>query len=373
MFPRAMITPNRLIVCALALMVSGGGLVRAGELGPEPAAGRVLVLANERTLEGDIERAGNQYRIRRATGETWIPAEKALRLCSTREEAYAYLRTRANLRDPDERVRLARWCLLYGMRGEALEEVKAAVEVRPSHLEAQRLLRNLQSSMASPPPPRSPVPPEPSGEVSNPVSLDCPPEALSLFTTKVQPILMNTCASCHAGGRGGNFKLTRVFTDSPQNSRATQQNLAAALAQVHRDTPAASPLLAKAITVHGDAEQPPLKGRQTPAYRTLEEWVERLVGDSRARAVATAAVPMPSRTFSEVASSRPQSETVAAPVPPAATPPPPEPLSTAQPSTLTPVPPKTAPQSPPAAAAPTEPVDLFDPVLFNRQMHPQKQ
>ena len=59
MFPRAMITPNRLIVCALALMVSGGGLVRAGELGPEPAAGRVLVLANERTLEGDIERAGN--------------------------------------------------------------------------------------------------------------------------------------------------------------------------------------------------------------------------------------------------------------------------------------------------------------------------
>ena len=39
--------------------------------------GKVLVLENERTLEGDIERIGDQYRVRRAIGETWLPSDRA--------------------------------------------------------------------------------------------------------------------------------------------------------------------------------------------------------------------------------------------------------------------------------------------------------
>src|SRR4051794_35355730 len=95
------------------LLLAAGGLLLPGVLlsqVPEPArplTGKVLVLDNEHTLEGDIERIGDQYRLRRAVGETWVPADRALRLCASLEEALAYLRGRANLGDADEHLRLA--------------------------------------------------------------------------------------------------------------------------------------------------------------------------------------------------------------------------------------------------------------------------
>ena len=52
------------------------GAGQAPARGTEPAAataGKVLLLQNERALEGDIERVGDQYRIRRTAGEAWVP------------------------------------------------------------------------------------------------------------------------------------------------------------------------------------------------------------------------------------------------------------------------------------------------------------
>ncbi len=60
-------------------------------------------------------------------------------------------------------------------------------------------------------------------------------QALGLFTTRVQPILMNTCARCHANGRGGSFKLLRAYSGSLNNLRATQHNIAAVMAQINPD------------------------------------------------------------------------------------------------------------------------------------------
>src|SRR5438105_2929715 len=104
------------VLFAVALLVPAGVMLHAGEAAPVTNAGRVLVLDNERTLEGDIERQGDQYRLKRSVGEAWIPCDSVLRLCATREEAYLFLRSRANLRDPDEHVRLASWCQHHGLR-----------------------------------------------------------------------------------------------------------------------------------------------------------------------------------------------------------------------------------------------------------------
>ena len=95
-----------------------------------PSHGKVLVLENDQTLAGDIERAGDLYRVRRLIGETTVPAERVLRLCADMEEAYAFLRSRANLADADEHLRLGEWCRLNGLHDQALAEVKAAVELR---------------------------------------------------------------------------------------------------------------------------------------------------------------------------------------------------------------------------------------------------
>ena len=104
--------------------------------------------------------------------------------------------------------------------------------------------------------------------------IDISSDAFAAFATRVQPILMNTCVSCHSGGRGGNFQL--VATDGGQRA-STQANLAAVLEQVRTDNPALSPLFIKALSRHGNAAGAPLKDRQAIPYRTLQGWVDYLL------------------------------------------------------------------------------------------------
>src|SRR5262245_37991168 len=236
-----MTTRIALLLCALA--IGPGGLpLRAADPAAAPVKGKVLLLENERILEGDVERIDDQYRVRRTVGETWVPASRVLCLCQTREEAYAHLRTRANLRDPDERLRLGQWCYLHELREQALAEVTAAAQLRPEHAPTQRLLAGLQRSAAAPPAPRPPQPvanPEPEPPPVPPV--DVTQESLGQFVTRVQPILLNACVSCHASDRGGSFKLARPHGNELAGRKTMQQNLAATLAQINLEQPQASP------------------------------------------------------------------------------------------------------------------------------------
>src|SRR5262249_56413404 len=119
-------------------------------------------------------------------------------------EAFAILSRQANLHDPDERVRLARWCEHNGLHAHALAEAAAAVRLRPEHAGAKRLLERLQNTAAKEPTPASGKPAE---AAEGPVpAVDLSAESLALFTSRVQPILMNACACCHATGRGGKVK-----------------------------------------------------------------------------------------------------------------------------------------------------------------------
>src|SRR5258708_39195564 len=109
-----MATLIRFFLCAAALIVPARTLAQSTESATTPAKGRVLLLTNEHILEGEITQVGEQYCIaREGSGQTWLPCSKARRLFASRADAYQYLRTQANLDDPDERLRLSHWCLLY--------------------------------------------------------------------------------------------------------------------------------------------------------------------------------------------------------------------------------------------------------------------
>ena len=250
-------------------------LLAAGPTAPTPTeTGKVLVLENGALMEGDIARIGDRYRIACSGGERWVPAAGVVRLVQDRHQAYLVMASRANLRDADERLRLANWCLGRGMRKEALVEARAAVKLRPRFAEAQRMAVGLEQALRNAPDsPGGVVQAQATEVVPEPGAV--PPEfnseSFALFVTKVQPILMNTCASCHASDKGGGFKLVRVF-DVGANRRATQHNLSVALAQLSRERVLGSPLLAKAISAHGNLNQPPIKNRQAAAYRLLETW-----------------------------------------------------------------------------------------------------
>lgn len=261
----------RQLACVVALLAFALTGVEAQE-----KHGKVAILDNDRIIEGDIDRVGDQYRVRRAVGETWLAADKVRKLCATMLDALAYVRTQANLNDPDERLRLARWCLAQGLRTEAVVELEAAADMRPSHAETQRMLRGLQRTVVSepaPPPPAKEETPEPAAEpVSN---IPYNPAALGMFVNKVQPILMNACACCHANNKGGSFVLLRGYDEGkPANRKTTQHNLAAVLGQINRLRPTESPLLIKSLMMHGGADHPPLKSPTAAAYRTLVDWAQ---------------------------------------------------------------------------------------------------
>jgi hypothetical protein len=325
-----MTTTYRLLLCA------AGVVTAAGAIAAEPgAAGHVLVLDNERTVEGTIERVGSDYRVQRAVGETWVPASKVLRLCADMEDAYRFLRGRANLHDADELVRLARWCHGHGLSAQALECVGAAVKLNPSHAEARRLQGGLQRLASA-----APAPTGPHAELPEPAEVpELNTEARAVFTNKVQPILMNACASCHAGSRGGAFKLVRGPEAAVASRLSVQQNLAAVLAQVNLQQPQDSKLLLKAVTAHDpQVREAPLTQKQMAAFHTLEDWVQTTLANNP-------------HLRDRVAAAEPK---VAAPAPP-------KPAGPATPGSFAagrPTPPQTTP------------VDEFDPLLFNRQGQP---
>jgi hypothetical protein len=365
------------LLCVLVLAVPAGISLARGNDETAPVAGRILVLENERTLEGAIDRQGDQYRVRRAVGELLVPAHNVLKLCNSLDEAYSFLRSRANLRDPDEHLRLAQWCLQHARRNQAISEVSEAVELRPDRADTRRLLENLKRC----------APLKGNGNSHDaavkPSAADAETaqnqpavntESLSLFVTRVQPILMNACASCHATGRGGRFKLLRTYEAGLTNRKTTYQNLAAVLSEINIDQPQASLLLNKSVSVHGDMPQPALKNRDTAAYRALTEWV-RVTTENNLRSqgsgtFAMGAVPAVQRPMSvesalpKVESSHAETAKASAEIEPArftaATP-----TNPGQPSTQSP------PEQKAMAQPPPPPADPFDPVIFNQQFHPQ--
>jgi hypothetical protein len=368
-----MTTKIRLLLCAAALAVPGRAVLHAAD--PQPAAGKVLLLDHERVLEGDIELVGSQYRVRRAAGETWVQADRAMYLCASLTDAYTHLRSRANLGDADERLRLARWCHLHGLHEQAVTEVKAAAELRPDDGAVRRLLASLEQAAAAPAPAAAPQ--EAAAEPAAPVP-DVSADSLCAFRTRVQPILMNACAGCHATGRGGAFKLARIYEEAGTNRKTVERNLIAVLAEVNLRSPAGSPLLTKAVSAHaGTMTEAPLRGRQAAAYRVLEEWVQRTVADNPQlhgqEVAATPAAPEPkaeARRPVETVPAQPAKANDSAPGVEARS----VPHVPAEPAAAPAVPPtKSAepPSAPPKKAA-EGPVDPFDPLPFNRQMHPER-
>src|SRR5262249_1494116 len=143
----------------------------------------------------------------------------------------------------------------------------------PDHVYSRRLLEGLQKATGAAKP-AEPAAPQEEPEPLPLATVELTANALSLFATKVQPILMNTCAGCHATGRGGSFKLVRAFEAGSLARKTTQQNLAAVLTYLDPEQPLNSKFLLKAVSAHGsDVSKAPLPGRDSPPFRALEEWV----------------------------------------------------------------------------------------------------
>lgn len=351
---------DSVVFIAMALAILGMSAWLCADPPAERKSGKVLILPNQRTMEGDIERVGDRYRIRREHGELWLPVDKAVYLCSDWDDAYNFMAAQSNLLDPDERMRLARWCQTNGMHERALKELHFVLELRPKDTAAQQLKMVVEQQARS-----SSKRADPSLKTVGfeaPASLDVGIKSLAMFSSRVQPTLMNACARCHAADKNIPFRLFRVTETNFRN--ALQNNLVSALAQIDMESPELSPLLSKAVSLHGGCNQPPLNGRDSVAFQTMRAWVGQVLESNphlraqRNRSVARARQvpddePTPMPNEAPVARAMPNN------LPSVTT----EPLTQAAPVQVS---------RDPAPAVAAAPLDPYDPGAFNKMMHPQR-
>ncbi len=263
------------------LLALGGGLFygMADEPLVPPNRGTVLILQRDRTWEGDIVRKGSQYIVRKKgdpIGEIRIPKDKVVALCRDWDDAYLFMKSQANLRDADERIRLARFFLTNNVLPISLVEINEALKLRPQDDDAKRLRTYIEKEIANPsPPPGQPVAP-----LRTPLVQDSglAPETVASYTTRAQPILLRYCAACHSPDRASKFQLYRSHP-AGQNA-AVQRSLVSILAQIDVEQPLHSPLLLKASTPHGNQMRAPFRTRLDPAFKTLRDWVQQVVIDN---------------------------------------------------------------------------------------------
>ncbi|MCX7701669.1 MAG: hypothetical protein N2039_12405, partial [Gemmataceae bacterium] len=244
-------------------------------------SGTVLLFDHGGMIEGQIDRVGHRFRVRQAQGEMMLPAAQGALLLPDKSAAYQAMRQRVRAGDARQRAILARWCLNHGLKDEAIREADEALRQAPDDDTIRRFVEDLRLQATLPPPPSVATK---STEIvparhETVVNVEIPPSAQTLFTSKVQPILINACAGCHARPGVARFPLTRpslMFGDR----RATQLNLATVVDAIRSDDPGKSPLLLNALNLHGGASQPPLRDRESPAYRHLEEFVRLVTGKS---------------------------------------------------------------------------------------------
>jgi hypothetical protein len=301
----------------------------------------VLVLRNGRVLHGRITPLGESYLITIGDGgEACIPRTEVEFDCASLDEGYLIKRDELETDDARSHLALANWCLQQGLLARAADQLLVAAMRSPDDPALKILERQLAARVAQTaqhrvvsysPTAAAPLPDEP----------DIEPFLVQQFTTTIQPILFNRCASfaCHGGGSSA-YRLIRPGSGQVPTSRLTQKNLQATLTYVDRQQPDASRLLTMAQEPHGRVKQAIFHEKTGNQLALLSGWIRRLGIEFSER--ANRPVPSQKAASKQVVRIPPVSDAKNANDPAAA-------AESARPG--------------------VNPTDPFDPSVFNRQFH----
>ena len=325
-----------------------------------PGIGSVVLLQNGKLVEGTVTEVAGKVIVRRGSIDQPFPKDDVQFIGKTKDECFKHLLGKLKVDDAAGRFKLARWCMYNGLREQALGEAKEVVKLQPNHGAAVEMARALEESLRlfnadGSSKVEAPAAPKGNGPVL-PKAVDSDPEIVAeaalAFAPRVQPVLVNLCADCHAKpGYTGAFKMA-CGSGHDVDPAIARANMKAAFQQIKKDDPAASPLLTKSLAAHGGMKQAAFAGRGVPAFRVLEAWVF-IAAESKAAPPVAPAIPPPDLK----------------PALPARPPPDMKPALPAVPPPVLPPPPKFGEDARPALPSPTNPgdsVDEFDPSAFNR-------
>ena len=310
---------------------------------------RALLLSNGKVVQGEIveDAAAGVFRLRGRVGTVPYPRSMVLKAGGSVEELYRFQAVRLPAGDPDERMKLARWCLTEHLTAQAREQLLAIQQMSPGDVEVERMLYNLASATA-----RTPVDVDvdvrrSSGEMPRgdaPATLDprvlknalgrfnALPEIFDLpqaqavkraneFADYVQPVLMASCVRCHNEKYRGEFQLVETKGRRDQgNSDIARANLDATLRLINPDDPSQSKLLSAGLVPHDGSKNAIFKGPNDRNYQVLSTWTKSLKparagnnGDGASRTGFSSPDNVAGDGFATERTGRPASQAAAAP------------------------------------------------------------
>ncbi|MDG2380897.1 MAG: hypothetical protein P8N76_04430 [Pirellulaceae bacterium] len=268
-------TPRIALLSALAF--SAGALV-AAEL-PRHTS-KIVVLRNGNVLQGVVQSENQRLVISDGDARVTRVSLNDVDFISEDFQA-AYRRKLSRLEDGnvEQHLRLAQWCLRYGLSESAGDRLVYLHRVAPRNsavraLESRmrKMVRDQTRSQKSPKVAKSP--PEASNSETRQID-NLPASAVPQFTRVVQPLILNRCGqtTCHGSATRSGFQLTRSLRGNP-NRELTWKNLAAAIHQVQNERFENSPLLLQARSIHGNSKVAPIEAHETVQFKHLYEWVK---------------------------------------------------------------------------------------------------
>jgi hypothetical protein len=331
-----------------------------------PQAG-VLLLRNGQLMPGEITPAGDQYIVTFGVGgEVKISAKDVEARCADLEGVYDYKLRRLSGEGAGPHLDLAEWCLRQKLYRRCAEQLTLALAEDPENKRIAQIESRLQLAVEAPATTKSkPV----NSTIVAPEQLektirDLPKGSLERFTTIVQPMLNNRCATshCHGATSTSDFRLLRPPSGLNAPQLFTQRNLYASLAYVDRQDAESSLLLTKAQEPHGGEKSPPIDPRNKAQLQELRTWLEHLAPRKEPPAPATidAKTTQLSTPLHAVPGNREFNPSSPADKPR-------EPGSGKTPSPTASVPAGPAATTIPADSKPWQPRDPFDPEIFNRR------
>lgn len=259
-----------------------------------------VLLHNGGVIAGRVTETLDQVFIAIDTGEIRLKRRDVRCVCTSLDEAYRYRRGDIQANDLEGTLDLVAWCIEQRLLGYAAENLQAAMSLNPRHARLPILERRLAHargvSRASQPEAvdhaaeaEAAISNEPAipslerriAEARQGVApINIPPEAISDFTARIQPLLLNTCTAggCHGPASNASLKLERVAGRSATR-QATMANLSRVLGYVDADFPRNSQLLtAPSQPGHGRNGLTVFGPRNERAYLELENWILRATG-----------------------------------------------------------------------------------------------
>ena len=282
------------VCCLLAVMSFAGWRIRAAEdalpavsESTKPAsADRVLLLQNGKIVKGAVRQTTAGYVVNVPGGQLVLPFDQVRFNADDLEDAYRLQRSSLPERPVSAHIDLARWCHTNGMPDQACKELREVLRIEPESSLARTMLQRIndqllatkdlpavaarnngQYSMLGDP--KLGVPAETLGGLPREAALD--------FVSKVQPLLVNRCATsgCHGIGSGNLFELQRTKLGKSPPKAHSERNLAAVLEQIDREQPLSSPLLVK---LRGESKPNGVRqshgGLSREQMQTLRNWIE---------------------------------------------------------------------------------------------------